>query len=456
MANNDDDLIKNQGEDFNPESEGEFSMPDDPLEESEEHEDDMDLGLGEHDDEGGMELELDEFDEDHGPDELDDEEQHEPKEFKMGWKSYTGIALATIIVAGSLGVYVTASMGGGEPSPQAREVIRQKAEQAIVESRQQASSREISGQDSARAPVNVQPYPSADTASGENPVIPPAPRGGFDDMGNPNADGRLAEVRTSNSQIPPDEDQGKWLSITDKEAFQSLSHLADKNREDIDELQAGRSDYSDDFGSLDSRVAVLEKKLAELISKGPSKTSEKSEKKVADKSEQKATPKKETKPAESGSVKYAASIPKTPAQVEALQRQLAIYGYRPGKVDGAIGKNTRDAVKRMQREHGLPETGWLSQETLNALKNPKHYSGAYAPNPKTKYADHPRDEEEHDVNWFVRGLTNERAIVYRLDGMNYAVTVGTEIPGMGQVTKLDPANHQVVTAKGIIGKRTAG
>src|SRR5690606_1249500 len=96
---------------------------------------------------------------------------------------------------------------------------------------------------------------------------------------------------------------------------------------------------------------------------------------------------------------YRPKVPKTQAELRALQRQLAIYGYRPGIVDGLMGDKTREAVKRLQREHGLPETGWLSGETLQALAKPKHYSGTFAEPKEVKFADHPRDEKTYKATW---------------------------------------------------------
>jgi peptidoglycan hydrolase-like protein with peptidoglycan-binding domain len=54
-------------------------------------------------------------------------------------------------------------------------------------------------------------------------------------------------------------------------------------------------------------------------------------------------------------------------RVMELQRELTLRGYGPGQVDGRYGPHTTDAVKRFQREHGLPNDGVADQATLDAL-----------------------------------------------------------------------------------------
>ncbi|KXS55106.1 MAG: putative transglycosylase protein [Marinobacter sp. T13-3] len=479
MTNKDDDLIKQQGEDFDPAAEDEFSIPDEPLSESDHEDDDLDLGLSteddaEQDDELSLDLSGDEHQQDDAQEyeaeseEFEEAEEYDTdapqQEFKLGLKSYIGIALAGVITAGGLGYYVMGAMGGGNNGPtpeQAREIIRQKAQEGIAQTQQsqlpaqQPAQQQPMQQGGNSAPVNVQSFPNGN--GGGAPTVPPAQTGG-NGGGNSSDGAALASLQGAESEQEP-RDKPTYterLQLTNMTAFQALSDLADRNREDIDELQDGHKSQGGDVSDLEERVSALEAKLDKLIEKGALKTAAASK---AESGPEQTTAK--TRPAaskgkESGPVEYEPVAPKTPEQIKALQRQLAMYGYRPGKVDGILGQNTREAVQRLQREHGLPANGWLTQDTLDALSNPKHYSGTYPPKAKTKFADHPRDEEKHEVKWYVRGLTHEKAIVYRLDGVSYLVTVGTEIPGMGQVEKFDPANNQVVTAKGIIGKRKAG
>jgi hypothetical protein len=50
-------------------------------------------------------------------------------------------------------------------------------------------------------------------------------------------------------------------------------------------------------------------------------------------------------------------------------------------------------------------------------------------------------------------MTTQKAVVYRMNGMSYAVSKGSEIPGMGQVLDIDPQKHTITTARGTINRR---
>ena len=50
-----------------------------------------------------------------------------------------------------------------------------------------------------------------------------------------------------------------------------------------------------------------------------------------------------------------------------VQRHLADLGYDPGALDGLIGPATRDAIRRFQADHGLPETGAIGFVLLEQL-----------------------------------------------------------------------------------------
>ena len=57
-----------------------------------------------------------------------------------------------------------------------------------------------------------------------------------------------------------------------------------------------------------------------------------------------------------------------PAQVIAnVQAELLRLGYDPGSVDGEYGPATRQALLDYQRDNGLPVTGEIDEDTLNAL-----------------------------------------------------------------------------------------
>ncbi|MCC7275628.1 MAG: SEL1-like repeat protein [Alphaproteobacteria bacterium] len=56
-----------------------------------------------------------------------------------------------------------------------------------------------------------------------------------------------------------------------------------------------------------------------------------------------------------------------PAVVAEVQRLLTARGYRPGTPDGAFGERTADAIRRFQRDQGLPEDGQPTAELLQRL-----------------------------------------------------------------------------------------
>ena len=50
-----------------------------------------------------------------------------------------------------------------------------------------------------------------------------------------------------------------------------------------------------------------------------------------------------------------------------VQSLLAIYGYSPGKADGVIGLQTRNAIEEFQRDNGLKETRFVDRATWEKL-----------------------------------------------------------------------------------------
>jgi peptidoglycan hydrolase-like protein with peptidoglycan-binding domain len=55
------------------------------------------------------------------------------------------------------------------------------------------------------------------------------------------------------------------------------------------------------------------------------------------------------------------------AAVETLQRQLGQLNYYEGPVDGLVGPQTIAAIKDLQRQANLPQTGVMNAATQNAL-----------------------------------------------------------------------------------------
>ncbi|NOX39128.1 MAG: lytic murein transglycosylase [Alphaproteobacteria bacterium] len=54
-------------------------------------------------------------------------------------------------------------------------------------------------------------------------------------------------------------------------------------------------------------------------------------------------------------------------EMKLLQTKLEARGYNVGKIDGILGKNTRDAVKQEQIRLGLPADSWPTKKLLNKL-----------------------------------------------------------------------------------------
>jgi len=57
--------------------------------------------------------------------------------------------------------------------------------------------------------------------------------------------------------------------------------------------------------------------------------------------------------------------------VATVQEELAKHGYYHGAIDGVLGPETRRAIARYQRSHGLRVTGSLTPGTLQALEMPR-------------------------------------------------------------------------------------
>jgi hypothetical protein len=57
------------------------------------------------------------------------------------------------------------------------------------------------------------------------------------------------------------------------------------------------------------------------------------------------------------------------AAVEKLQQELGQLNYYEGPVDGIMGPQTIQAIKYLQRDAGLPQTGQMNAATQAALAN---------------------------------------------------------------------------------------
>lgn len=56
-----------------------------------------------------------------------------------------------------------------------------------------------------------------------------------------------------------------------------------------------------------------------------------------------------------------------PRFIREAQRTLGELGYRPGPIDGVVGRRTQGALARYQRSEGIPVTGYLDAETMVRL-----------------------------------------------------------------------------------------
>ena len=54
-------------------------------------------------------------------------------------------------------------------------------------------------------------------------------------------------------------------------------------------------------------------------------------------------------------------------EVRQLQEQLLLRGYSPGPIDGALGGQTRAALRDYQKTEGMPITGDLTDQTKAML-----------------------------------------------------------------------------------------
>lgn len=55
-----------------------------------------------------------------------------------------------------------------------------------------------------------------------------------------------------------------------------------------------------------------------------------------------------------------------------IQIALRNAGYNPGKIDGRVGRQTKDAVRAFQRANKLPVTGKVNEDTWDLLKEYLH------------------------------------------------------------------------------------
>lgn len=521
----DTDFLDHGGDEFRPDED--FNIPEDPHSGFLDTEDDeFELTTEDVVDESGSEdfsgeINLDEFDETEeltGDPERDLEYEYEeeyeegeepPGDVSLGWKAWTGLALAAVLVAGGMFYAATSFMGGGQTQTQASQSLPEpppapppapeENRQALPEPPPAPPQPQGQATNSGRQnqPVAVSPFPESSGQGGSGqpsmasngnapemagnagstqaPPPPPAPNnsgsdGNADSVAQPftldeperqndrqastsqvsvPANGSPIAEPTSNNRLDREPDYMQALS-EQRQAFAALMDMTSKNGQKIedfrDELEAYQKKTEGDVEGLDKRVQRLESMIQEGSNVNKQRTAQPTE-------------------SNSSNTQMASGAPKSPADIKALQKTLKEYGYRPGPVDGILGGQTRWAIKRLQEEHGLKKTGWLDKQTLAALNDPKRFSGTYdepekAPAKQNRQQVADRNQSRQDQaakglgeRWYVRGVTPTKAVIYRPDGMSFVARVGTEVPGWGQVTQLDPEKLHVITANGVITKR---
>jgi len=59
---------------------------------------------------------------------------------------------------------------------------------------------------------------------------------------------------------------------------------------------------------------------------------------------------------------------KSRPNVKQIQTALTNAGYNPGRIDGHMGKQTKEAIRAFQKANGLKEDGKAGKETWNLLR----------------------------------------------------------------------------------------
>lgn len=485
MSRDDDDLSRNEGEDFQFDESEEFSIPDSPYaeEDGQSSEDDFDLDameftVGDEPQQGetleveGEEFSIDGFEvegAEHGNNEQLTAEhayQEEPGETedyqepsKPGWKTWATLGTLGVGVFSAI-LYVMMPSGSGQTMPVAS---NQGTLQSQIEQAQNPAEHSTTAPITppASGPVTVDAFPvsnveEAEVPSSEQllaeqaPAVPrqisePINETPIKDPSEPRTDGGQFDFESVRGDVLSEraiEKMGNKFVV--KGDFNSLKSTVREHTNRLNSLASAHGRTQEDVKDLDRRVTLLESRL------GSGKETQTSN----------AEAKTEAQP--EVDAKYADHpILGDPAKIRELQRKLEAYNYHPGPIDGVFGKQTHGAIRRVQWEHGLYTDGKIGPKTMEALDNLKRYSGTYGQK-KQQVASTPANNSRGTAistttlaanatpDWIVRGITAKRAIVYKQDGTSYPVSIGSEVPGMGQVLELRPAQQEVVTAHGVI------
>ena len=63
--------------------------------------------------------------------------------------------------------------------------------------------------------------------------------------------------------------------------------------------------------------------------------------------------------------------PLSTKEVKKIQELLTKDGYYTSDIDGNIGRGTREALRKYQKDHQLPQDGYASKELLKKMKGIK-------------------------------------------------------------------------------------
>ena len=411
---------KDDDQDFIFEDEEEFEIPDIP---DDEELDDDELGLDELDDTESDEPETNTIDVEMDENDVDDEgnsdlaEQSSGTKAGMGWKSYAAVGSVmvgfVVVAMFSLGL-----VGGG--SQQSSSV----ASAPPVSDRSDEptpTGNEASEQTGAAKVSDIEAFPdddpeSAQVNSGNTEQIEPEPRTS-DQPGQmiSTLDGLESTLNDNNDRL---DSLGKVMGNTNVQINRGFSSLG------------GR------IGSVNNNLDQIRAMLEQL-----NRNQQETDSMIRDINNQKADSGSQTSNASNANE----SQPIKPSEtVRNAQSRLDDLGYNPGPVDGYYGELTNAGVKRFQKAHGMEVTGELDQPTLDRIMSERAQANQSDPNPSLNIGTRPGASQQ----WFVRGVTNTRAILYTRNGGSYIVKKGTEVPGKGQVARLVPSQHKVILVGG--------
>jgi len=385
-----------------------------------------------------------------------EEEDDGPEAVKLGWKTYLGLGVAAVVTVGGLAAFM---YGGGDSAQrQAQQasfdgnmnqgqVIRESAQ---PQAQQQSQVAPQQAQNNAGQGGSAPQMPQNNTQSGGTTQGAPQMAGGSNGNGGmPNNTGGEPSMGGSNPElvISAAGDQSRAQTNTTAEINKDdiLAMVEDDFvlEEDFVAIKDALSDQGRDLSSLRRNLSSTDRTVEDL--KDRIQALETEQEKLAD------LAKSESAGGDTSRAEDSAT-PQPDPEVQEAQIRLKAYNYRPGPIDGLMGDRTIAAIKRFQKQHGLSVTGELDNSTLERLSNnPETFAGQYRAPQRTQTANRSSSEKnaDHD-SWFVRGVTPSRAIIYQESGKSYPVSVGTEVPGFGQVTELNPDSYQVVTTKGTI------